>query len=159
MLKITNQRRIDGIAFENFIRTTLEQTSYRVLSELDIRREFGKDITAIDHLIKVSSFFIAIQDKWRYSKNTNSDINHYIHCVNMIQEIFGLPCLAIYISRLPNTGPSQIAFDRQNQKKFSFFVSIYGEDPAIIYKQLMEILYSYGIYFYDNDGALQMIDN
>jgi len=154
-----NQKRIDGIAFENFIHSTLEQTSYPVLSEADIRREFGKDITAIDHLIKFGSFFIAIQDKWRASKNANSDINHYIHCVNMVQEILGIPCLAIYISRLPNTGPSQMAFDRQNEKQFSSFISIYGEDQTTIYRELMQVLYSNGIYFYDPDGALQMIDN
>jgi hypothetical protein len=147
----------DGFDFEEFIQNLLEQTIYDVLCEKEVRSQLGKDITAIDHLLNKQEYTIAFQDKWRETKNTISDINHFILCVNKVAEITKKPCYGIYLSQFPNTGPAQMAFDYENKKKNKLFMNIYSENQDYIYKELMQFLYSNGIYFYDTDGALQMI--
>jgi len=149
----------NGFAFEHGIQKILEMTHYQVLSETDVKRQFGKDITAIDHLLVTDNFCIAFQDKWRQTKAPNSDINHFIQCVNTIQEIIGIICLGIYLSQKSLTSVSQMAFDRQNEKHQNFkkFMSIHSESLSTIYEVLMETLYSYDIYYYDDDGDLQMM--
>lgn len=150
----------DGFAFERGIQQILEMTRHQVLSETDIRRQFGKDITAIDHLLITDNFYIAFQDKWRQTKVPNCDINHFIQCVNTIEDTIGIICLGIYLSKKSLTSISQIAFDRQNKKQqmFNKFISIHSESLSTIYDILMKTLYSYNIYYYDDDGALQMIE-
>ena len=158
MLTRFTQQQKDGFAFENFIKHTLEMTRLPVLTEREVIKKFGKDITAIDHLIINDNYYIAFQDKWRNSKEGNSSINHFIQCVNTIKEISNKPCLAIYLSRLPITKVSQLAFDRQNSNNINYFISINNEDPLILYNDLMKFLYSNSIFYYDYDGTALMIE-
>ena len=123
--QLTEQQVLDWcFAFENFIKQTLEMTRLPVLTEHEVIKKFGKDITAIDHLIINDDYCIAFQDKWRNSREGNSSINHFIQCVNTVKEISNKPCLAIYLSRLPITKVSQLAFDRQNSNNINYFILI-----------------------------------
>lgn len=153
------QRIRNGFDFEESIQNLLEQTIYDVLPEQDVRSQLGKDITAIDHLLVNEKYTIAFQDKWRETKNTISDINHFILCVNKVAEITKKPCYGVYLSQFPNTEPAQMAFDYENKQKNKLFINIHSESKLYIYKELMNFLYSNSIYFYDDDGALQMIGN
>jgi len=121
------ERRENGQTFENNIQKILEMTKYQVLTEIEVRRQFGKDITAIDHLLITDKFLIAFQDKWRESKTGNSDIHHFIHCVTEVQINTGIMCLAIYLSRKSLTSVSELAFERQNAKNVNYYISIHSE--------------------------------
>lgn len=150
MINITNRE--IGIQFEKNIQSILESTKYEVLNETNVRSKYGNHNSCIDHLIITNNYIIAFQDKWTTKKPGISNINHFIQCVNNISQILNKKCLAIYLSKQCITKVSQISFDLQNEKKKNYFICISDENFNILYNKLMKFLYSYEIYYYDDDN-------
>jgi pantothenate kinase len=158
ILLTPNDRRRIGNKFEEDIGLILKKTKAFIMNEIDIRREFGNNNSAIDHLLYYNDNIYFFQDKWRISKPTISDINHFIQCVNNIAEKTGKKCYAIYLSKMPLTKGGLDAFYEQNNKGNIFFSSISSEDQTILIKDLSYFLYEKGIYYYDHDNCLEMLE-
>jgi hypothetical protein len=152
-----NQRRKLGNKFEEDIQYILGKTKCLIMNEMEIRREFGNNNSAIDHLLCNNDTIYAFQDKWRISKPSISDINHFIQCVSNISEKSGKKCIAIYLSKMPLTKGGLDAFYEQNNKSNNFFDSISSEDQHFLIKDLSHFLYKNGIYYYDEEDCTEML--
>lgn len=147
----------EGIAFENNVQESLKQTNLNVLREKDVKRIFGNDITAIDHLIIYDNLYIAIQDKWQNKKPSVDQINHFILCVKNIKQKTNKKIIGIYLSNFELSGPSQNAFNRNSSIDCNF-MSIYSQRQNVLLHKLMEFLYSNNIYYYDIDNCVVMFE-
>jgi hypothetical protein len=143
--------------FENTINDILQMTNKNVLRELDIKRVFGNDITAIDHLINNEDFILCIQDKWCIAKPTSPQVIHFIKNVNDISIIMNKPCIGLYLSKMPLSHPSLNAINRANVQNKNYFLSIYDISQDNIYNLLKQFLYNYNIWLYDDDGSINML--
>jgi len=158
--KITqNMRRILGIEFEENIGSLLKKTKALVMNEREIRQKYGNHNSAVDHLIEFKNKRFYIQDKWRESKPSISDINHFIQVVNNISQDSNNKCDAIYLSKMPLTKGGIDAFSEQNQKQDKiYFSSISSEDQSNVIHKFSEFIYRNGIWYYDNEDCIEMLD-
>lgn len=105
-----------GYSFENSIHEQISKCKYQVLREKEIVSKYGSIIYGIDHLIIGSDFIISIQDKWKKSKPTLNDINHFIKAIERIGYIENKCYLWIYLSKMPLTSYAKSAFEYENIK-------------------------------------------
>lgn len=147
-----------GYQFEDTIHNLILQCEYKVLREKEIINKYGKIVKGIDHLILTEQFVITIQDKWRNSKPTLNDVNHFIKATERIGEIEKKSYLGIYLSKLPLTSFADKAFDFDNKCQSNKFYSIHSDTINIIKNNLTTKLYEFGIYFYEPDGTAIMLN-
>jgi hypothetical protein len=147
----------EGIAFENKVQNSLEQSQKTIFREKHVKQYFGNDITAIDHLIISDNLCIAIQDKWQNKKPSVDQINHFILCVKNVKQKINKKIIGLYLSNLELSQPSQNAFDRNSTNNCNF-VSIYSENQNILLHKLMKFLYLNGIFYYEDDGSTIMFE-
>lgn len=76
-----------GFQFEDTIHNLISQCEYKVLREKEIVSKYGSIAYGIDHLILTDHFVITIQDKWKKSKPTLQDANHFIKASERISNI------------------------------------------------------------------------
>ena len=112
----------NGILFEDKMQVRLETTKLKIYREKDVKHRYGKHITAIDHLvIYKNKMLFCIQDKWIAGKVSNSQLNHFINCINTLvennKEFKNQIILGLYVS---NNGLSSYASEQLNieNKKF-----------------------------------------
>ena len=88
--------------FENYVHQILFH-NLRVLNlirEVDIKRIFGKHVSAVDHFFQEDKIFnFCIQDKWQDKNAPLSDINHFILCIHNIFRDTKHPTIGIYFSK------------------------------------------------------------
>jgi hypothetical protein len=148
-----------GRNFEKNIHSYLESTKLVVHREKDVKSLFGKNNSAIDHMIVTDTFIICFQDKWMVSKPTISNINHFIQCVNNVSKIASKNCYGIYLSNLPLTDDANKAFIAENSINNSLnFISIVDNNEDMIVQKLFYFLYSIGIFSYDDDNSCRMLE-
>ena len=147
-----------GFQFEDTIHNLISQCRYKVLREKEIVSKYGSVAYGIDHLILTKHFVITIQDKWKKSKPTLQDANHFIKASERISNIEKKSYLGIYLSKMPLTSYAIKAFEFDNTHSSNKFYSIYSEIFDIIEKKLSTKLYEFGIYFYEPDGSTIMIE-
>ena len=134
------------------------RTALNVLSEKEVRRLYGNDTTAIDHLIELDTYNICIQDKFEQSSPCISKINHFIQCVTNISIRTNKICLGIYLSLRPLTLNSLQAFEINNNTTYNKFISINNSDEFLIINNLIEVLYQNYIFLYEDNGTCIMYD-
>ena len=68
-------------------------------------------------------------------------------------------CDAIYLSKIPLTKGGIDAFSEQNQKQDKiYFSSISSEDQSNVIHKFSEFIYRNGIWYYDNEDCIEMLD-
>lgn len=146
-----------GREFEKYIHNNiLSNIKYLLLSEKEVRSKYGNSNSAIDHLIEKDELIICIQDKYEQTSSPISKINHFITCVNNINQITNKRCIGIYLSLKAITKPGLEAFDFQN-KCGNNFISIFNDDKKEIFMKLKSLLYENKIYMYEYDGSCIML--
>ena len=153
MLSLQNRGRL----FEKSIHSYLEKTKLIVLSEKEIKRKYGIDTTAIDHLIELDSFILCFQDKYEKICPSISKINHFIQCVSNISLRSQKKCIGIYLSIMPLSTNSMYAFNIQNNISPNKFISINNINEELIFNDLIYYLYDNQIFLYEDDGSCIMI--
>ena len=149
-----------GRQFEKYIHeTVLKKTKYEILSEKEIKCKYGHNNSAIDHFIELDDFCLCIQDKYEQTCPHIQKINHFIACVTNVSQICKKRCISIYLSRLPLTGPSNLAFINQNTNTMNKYYSINNNDKEELIKNLILFLYEIGIYRYEEDDSCIMLEN
>jgi len=149
-----------GRDFEKNMHSYLESTKLIVHCEKDIKSLFGKNNSAIDHMIVTNTFIICFQDKCMATKPTISNINHFIQCVNNISRITSKNCYGVYLSNLPLTNDANKVFICENNINNNLnFMSIYDNNEDILVQKLFYFLYSVGIFIYDDDNDCMMLES
>jgi len=147
-----------GMIFENNVHKQLKKIKYPVYTEQEIINMYGNHITAIDHMIVLDNFIVCIQDKYSKDPITIDKTNHFMQTVNTVSQIINKPCIGIYLSKSKLTGPSNNAFNNNNQINMNQFIEINGNTEKELINNLMEYLYSIQIYMYENDGDCIMLN-
>jgi hypothetical protein len=153
-----NERRKLGIRFESTIGSLLQKTKAFVMNETEIRQKYGNHNSAVDHFIEFNNKRYFIQDKWRESKPSMPDINHFIQVVTNISEYSNTKCDAIYLSKMPLTKGGVSAFSEQNKKQDKiYFHSISSEDQSEVIHKFSEVIYRNEIWYYDHEDCIEML--
>lgn len=146
-----------GYIFENTVHNLISQTNYKVLREKDIIKKYGIIYYGIDHIINLQEYVICIQDKWRDTKSTLSDVNHFIKTIEKIGDAENKRCIGIYLSKLSITKNAFDAFEYENIKMKHKFISLSNDNMDKLLYELTYLFYSNQIYFYENDGSTIML--
>lgn len=146
--------------FEENIHELLKMSHKTIFRENDIKSEYGINNICIDHLLISDDICFCIQDQYQETSSYISKINHFIICVQNIQLKLKKKCIAIYLSKIRITKPSQDSFDEQNRLNNNiFFINIYDENSDTLEYKIMQILYENKIYLYDSEDSCIMLDN
>jgi hypothetical protein len=147
-----------GREFEKKIHNVLKKTKYLILSETEVKRKYGIDTTAIDHLFETNDYIYCFQDKLEKTAPSISKINHFIQCVNNISTRENKICIGVYLSKVPFSSSSSMAFTRNNNSSCNKYISISNIDEEHIIKDLIDYLYDKNIYLYNDDDTCLMLD-
>ena len=153
-------KQLDGVNFENDIHNLLQGTQLDIKREKDVKNIFGSNNTCIDHFFENINILYCIQTKHVTSHSaTISQIHHFIKCIENIQKKTNKHCIAIYLSLLPISKPSQKAFEEENinNKKIQY-INIFHKDTFILQQKLKYFLHYHKIFFYDNEYCVEMLD-
>ena len=112
----------DGFKFENLLYDELKKNftdGFIIRREKDVKEEYGSNVTALDFEIfnvvrtkdinKIPHKHVFIQLKWRDSRSSINDINHFIQCCNKIVTSKNLNVdniYHIYGTKVPISRPS-----------------------------------------------------
>jgi hypothetical protein len=146
-----------GRLFEKSIHSFLQKTNLDVLSEKEVKRKYGIDTTAIDHLIELDSYILCFQDKYENCNPSISKINHFIQCVTNVHNRSKKICIGIYLSKMPLSANSLEAFNMNNISSQNIFISINNSNEESIIYDLVTLLYSNNIFLYEEDGSCIML--
>jgi predicted helicase len=147
-----------GKIFENDIHNFIINTKKLVLREIDIKREFGTNISGIDHLIICDNYCICLQDKLQQTTITNSQVGHFITCVNNLSRKLNKRCIGIFISNnnFSSHAEKQI-FDENSANMINKFDIIYDQNFDNLCRKIMLFLYEKHIWLYEPNGDCMMI--
>lgn len=146
-----------GMIFENAVHQQLLKTGYRVYREIEIRKQFGQYITAIDHMIIFNNVSVCIQDKFQNSKISIDKTSHFIQNVNSLSYKLNKKCIGIYLTKSNFSKPSKDAFHNENLINKNEFLILYGKNQEILIKKLSEYFYKNNAFMYDIDGDTIML--
>jgi len=159
----------NGFNFEDQIQNRLETTKLKIYRELDVKRIYGKHVTAIDHLFydAEKQILVCVQDKWLSCKVANKEFNHFVTCVNTIANDskghdYKL-ILGLYVS---NNGLSSCAIPQLNKENDKFdnyqtnikFYDIYDNIEINLIDKLLYFIHNYKFHAYDYQGDCIMGD-
>lgn len=148
-----------GFIFEDNIHELISQTTYTILREKEIVNKYSLLAYGIDHIMYLEECIICIQDKWRSSKPSLSDINHFTSAVKYINDNEFKKCVGIYLSKEPLTAGALKAFEYENNKGINYFFSIYDDNMDQIVHKIKKIFYENKIFLYENDGSAIMLND
>lgn len=156
---IQNQtKKIFNYTFENLICNEISQCVYPVLSKTEIANRYGLDTNGISNMILGPNFIVLIQTKWSETKPSRNDIINFIWAAKRIGQLENKCYLGIYLSKLPIPSDAQFTLERDNISLTNRFVSVCSKTQFQILYELKKILYGYGIFFYESDGCVVMLD-
>ncbi len=77
-----------GRKFEDDIHNMLLNYEYKnnIFRELDVKRTFGSEITAIDHIVIYKNHYFFIQDKYEKNPPTITKINSFLLCCEQLKK-------------------------------------------------------------------------
>lgn len=148
-----------GIAFENLVHNKLLETKKCIIRDKEIVKKYGKNNYGIDHLVYLDNYIIGIQDKWLKTKPSLHMINHFIKCIDNISQIDQCKCVGIYLSNLPITSGSQLAFNFENLKNKNIFINLYDSNMDLLFQKLFHLFYKNEIFKIDSDGDIFMLES
>ena len=152
---LTNQQL--GMKFEDKIHNFLSRTKRNVLREIDVKRRFGQSISGIDHFIEFDNICLCLQDKLLSKTITNSQVGHFITCVNNISAMTMKKCIGIFISNVDFSLVSKQQINLENSKNSNYFSIIFNSDFNQLKRDIMMYLYNNNIFMYDDSGDSMMI--
>lgn len=145
-----------GKNFEDKIHKFLCKTKKQIYREIDIRRRFGQNISAIDHLIELDNLYLCFQDKYQKTSITNAQVGHFITCVNNISDISMKKCIGIFISNNDLSSVSKQQIDFENNKNKNEYIIIYDDNYGNLIKKMLHYFYSNKLYFYDGEDCIMI---
>jgi hypothetical protein len=146
----------NGRDFENKIHKLLSKTKLNVLREIDIKQKFGNNISGIDHFIEFTDMCLCFQDKNQKTSISNSQVGHFITCVNNISSILNKKCIGIFISNIDFSSVSKQQIDFENNKQKNEFIIIFDLNYVELMRKILFYLYSNNIWMYDGDDCMMI---
>lgn len=131
-----NNDNLSKYQFEDTIHTLISQCEHEILRDKEITDKYGPLVYGIDHLILTEHFVITIQDKWKKTKPTLHDANHFIKATERVGEMENKKYFGIYLSKMPLTSYAIDAFNFDNGCSSNKFYSIHDEIIDIVEKKL-----------------------
>ena len=107
------------------------------------------NIFSIDYLLDLHSYFICFC--------TQNNIHNFINDANNLSIIYNRQILGIYVGYIKLDKNQESLFNKNNNYN-NYFIDIISFNDNKINKKINKILYSHGIYYYDNSGDCIMID-
>ena len=146
-----------GYLFEDKVHELISQSYYQVIREKEIVNRYSVLSNGIDHIVYLFDYIICIQDKWRDTKSSLSDINHFIKSVEniYIKENYK-KCIGLFLTKIPITKGATNAFEYENSKGINYFLSINDNNMDLLLNKLTTLFYLSGIFFYEPDGCVIM---
>jgi len=97
-----------------------------------------------------------------YTKLKENDIikygfDEFMFCYNCLSKK-NKKCIGLYLSKMPLTRNSQIAFDEQNNMNRNIFLNMNADNKSKIFNDFIELLYQNDIYLYTDDNTCLMKD-
>ena len=148
----------NGFLFEDKIYEHLQLTKLKVYREKEIKQIYGKNITAIDHLLYNDDILICIQAKWLGGKVSNSQFNHFTSCVNTIVNDSKTSkyklVLGLYVSNKGLSSNATPQLDIENIKFNNYktnikYYDIYDENEKYLLDKVLYFIHNYKFYTYD----------
>jgi hypothetical protein len=144
---------------ENLLYNDIVQCRYEVIQKKDIISKYNISINGFNNIILGPNFIITIQDKWVKTEPSQNEIINFIKATKQI----GLfephkYCLGIFISKIPISPYNLLFFEQENLSQVNKFISIQSNTEKQVLQELRKILYTYGIYYYELDGSVVMLD-
>lgn len=146
----------NGRDFENKIHKLLLKTKLKVLREIDIKQKYGQNITGIDHMIEFNNICLCFQDKYQKTSISNSQVGHFITCVNNISDLLNKKCIGIFISNIDFSSISKQQIEVENNKQKNEFNIIFDNNYVQLIKKILNYFYSNGIWLYDGDDCMMI---
>jgi hypothetical protein len=159
---------------ENLLYNDIIQCCYEVIQKKDIISKYNISINGFNNVILGPNFIITIQDKWVKTEPTQNEIINFIKATKQIglsephknsqgNFVRGLSephkyCLGIFISKIPISPYNLLFFEQENLSQVNKFISIQSNTETQVLQELRKILYTYGIYYYELDGSVVMLD-
>jgi len=123
--------------FQNKIQKLLMKTRLTVFREIDIKQNFGQNISGIDHLIEFDNLCICIQDKFQQTNISETQTENFITCVNNLSNILKKKCIGIFISNVDLSITANQKIIIENNKNYNEFIILYPTDKNIKVKGVL----------------------
>lgn len=123
-----------------------------ILREKQVKSKYGVNNSGIDHLVSINDYIFCIQCKWENKVAEISKVNHFLMCINNISKKHPeKKCIAIYLSKLPVSGPSERALVTNDIDSINIDNNGIDDMNILIEKLLVFFHYGFGIYSFQND--------
>ena len=139
--------------FKYTLHDILKNMNASVYSENEIRNVYNS-VNLIDHLIVYNESYIAICDKYIYSKK--NFIEQFIYSIDNLSKFINKRIYGIYLT---SKNPYNTSFnDLSLTTNLNHVVTIYNEDINNLINDLLSYLYSNNIYVYESETDVYMLD-
>jgi hypothetical protein len=128
-----------------------------ILKEKEVKSKYGVNNSGIDHLISINNYIFCIQCKLENTPSPIGKVNHFLMCINNIaKEHPEKKCIGIYLSKLPVSGPSEIALSTNDIDSINIHNNGSDDINSLIEKLLVFFHYVFRIYSYEYDESIIM---
>jgi hypothetical protein len=148
-LKNDNNKNFEKYIFENIF----EKIKYEYTPERNVK--YNDEYSSVKYVIELEDICLCIEN--------NNDISirkiiNFVEAVKNISKNTGKKCIALYLSLKKISERGNEAFTYENEHTNNEFIVLYDDNREIICKNLIDILYTYKIYMYENDDSCIMLE-
>lgn len=145
------------------IHRSLVKTKYNALNMQDIIKTYSVMNDSIDNMLITPDSMVFIHINFQNNRIAPKNVENFIKSIEIIKSKKSMfekdkKYIAIYLSKDQLSNDLVNAFDYENKKKSTQFIVLNNTSIEVLVKQFRLLLYSYGIYFYQNDGDVHMLD-
>ena len=137
-------------SLESILNNLLQSTNYEYIYKTQLL-QYNINLNYVNFIINTPNYFICI-----YS-NCIQNLEKFIIEINNLSQYYHKKCIGIYINILNLTTHQEKIIVDENKKNINYFINISNVDNNRLINKFLRILYSYGIYCYDNSGDCIMI--
>ena len=107
-------------------------------------------------MIEFNNICLCFQDKYQKTSISNSQVGHFITCVNNISDLLNKKCIGIFISNIDFSSISKQQIEVENNKQKNEFNIIFDNNYVQLIKKILNYFYSNGIWLYDGDDCMMI---
>jgi len=111
------------------------------------------NLNFIDFMAIAQNFIICI-----YSNYIQQNINGFLSEIKVVQQHFQKPILGIYITFFKIPINEEKVISDENKNNYNKIINIYNSDINKLSHLLMNVLYSYNVYCYDDSQDVIMLN-
>lgn len=146
------------------IQQSLVKTKCNALNMQDIVKTYGIMNDSIDNMLITPDTMVFIHINFQNNRIAPKNVENFIKSIEVIKSKKSMfekdkRYIAIYLSKDQLTNDLVNAFDYENKKKSIQYNVLNNTSMEVLVKQFRLLLYSYGIYFYQNDGDAYMLNS